>query len=157
MARVDDGEVITRGKIFISYRRSDDPGFALAVYQRLEQEFGGANLFMDVEGQIKPGDDFEKVLNDQVAQCDVLLAIIGERWIGALDEHGKRRLEKSDDFVRIEISSALRLGKRVVPVLVNEAEMPRADDLPPSLKPLARRNAVAIRPTRASRLTARAL
>ena len=148
MAGVDDGEVITRGKIFISYRRDDDPGFAQALYLRLEQEFGSANLFMDVEGQIKPGDDFVKVLNDQVAQCDVLLAIIGEDWIDARDDDGNRRLEKDSDFVRIEIASALQLGKRVIPVLVNKAEMPRADELPPSLKPLARRNAVAIRPTR---------
>ena len=148
MARAAGGESEAHGKIFISYRRSDDPGFAQALYLRLEQEFGGANLFMDVEGHIKPGDDFETVLNDQVAQCDVLLAIIGERWIGALDEDGTRRLEKEGDFVRIEIGSALKLGKRVIPVLVNEAEMPRADELPPPLKPLARRNAVAIRPTR---------
>ena len=94
-------------------------------------------MFMDVEGQIKPGDDFVKVLNDQVAQCDVLLAIIGERWIGARDADGSRRLEKESDFVRIEIASALTQGKRVIPVLVNKAEMPRADELPPSLKPLA--------------------
>ncbi len=136
------------GNIFISYRRGDDPGFAQAIYQRLEQEFPGESLFMDVEGHIKPGDDFVAVLNRQVAQCDVLLAIIGERWIGARDADGNRRLEKVDDFVRIEIASALNLGKRVIPVLVNQAEMPRAGDLPPSLKPLARRNAVAIRPTR---------
>ena len=148
MAGVDDSEVITRGKIFISYRRSDDPGFALFVHERLEQEFGRANLFMDVEGHIKPGDDFVKVLNDWVAQCDVLLAIIGEDWIEARDEDGNRRLEKESDFVRIEIASALKLGKRVIPVLVNKAEMPRADELPESLKLLARRNAVAIRPTR---------
>jgi len=148
MAGTDDGEVISHGKIFISYRRDDDRGFALAVYQRLEQEFAAENLFMDVEDHIKPGDDFVKVINDWVAQCDVLLAIIGERWIGARDAAGNRRLEMDSDFVRIEIGSALKLGKRVMPVLVNQATMPRADELPESLKLLARRNAVAIRPTR---------
>jgi hypothetical protein len=76
------------GNIFISYRRSDDPGFALLIYQRLEQEFPGESLFMDVEGHIRAGDDFEAVLNAQVAQCDVLLAIIGARWIDARDEDG---------------------------------------------------------------------
>ncbi len=55
MAGGGGGEVISRGKIFISYRRDDDPGFAQALYLRLEQEFGGENLFMDVEGHIKPG------------------------------------------------------------------------------------------------------
>ncbi len=83
-----------------------------------------------------------------VARCDVLLAIIGEHWLNAKDAEGNRRLEKEADFVRIEIASALRLGKRVIPVLVNKATMPRAEELPPSLKLLARRNAVAIRPER---------
>jgi hypothetical protein len=136
------------GNIFISYRRTDEPGFALALYTRLEQEFPSEKLFMDVEGHIKAGDDFTAVLNEQVAQCDVLLAIIGERWLNARDGDGNRRLENDGDFVRIEIASALGLGKRVIPVLVNEAQMPRADDLPASLKSLALRNAVAIRLTR---------
>jgi hypothetical protein len=142
------GEIISRGKIFISYRRDDDPGFAQALYLRLEQEFGGENLFMDVEGHIRPGDDFVTVLNDQLAACNVLLAIIGKRWLDARDERGNLRLEKKDDFVRIEIATALQLGKKVIPVLVNEAKMPAADRLPEPLKPLARRNAVAIRQSR---------
>jgi hypothetical protein len=136
------------GNIFISYRRDDNPGFTQAIYLRLEQEFPGESLFMDVEGQIKPGDDYVAVLTEWVARCDVLLAIIGARWVGIKDEDGNRRLEKENDFVRVEITSALDLGKRVIPVLVNEAKMPRAGDLPPPLKPLVRRNAVAIRPTR---------
>jgi hypothetical protein len=94
------------GKIFISYRRDDDPGFAHALYLRLEQEFASGDLFMDVEGHIKPGDDFVKVLNDQVAQCDVLLAIIGEEWVNLRDDEGKRRLDKPDDLVRIEVAAA---------------------------------------------------
>jgi hypothetical protein len=136
------------GNIFISYRRDDDPGFTQAIYLRLEQEFPGESLFMDVEGHIKAGDDYVAVLTEWVARCDVLLAIIGARWIDIKDEDGNRRLEKESDFVRVEIASALRLGKRVIPVLVNLAEMPRAGDLPPPLQPLVRRNAVAIRPTR---------
>jgi hypothetical protein len=98
------------GNIFISYRRDDDPGFAYALYLRLEQEFPGESLFMDVEGQIKPGDDFVAVLSEQVARCDGLLAIIGERWIGATDRDGNLRLEKEDGFVRIESASILRQG-----------------------------------------------
>ena len=137
-----------KGKIFISYRRDDAPGFAQALYMRLEQEFGGQNLFMDVEGNIKPGDDFVKVLSDQIALCDVLLAIIGESWTAALDEEGKRRLEKEGDFVRIEIASALQLGKRVIPVLVNEAEIPHVGRLAIIPEAARARNAVAIWPTR---------
>ena len=65
------------GKIFINYRRNDDAGFTHALYQRLEDEFAAGDLFMDVEGHIKPGDDFFEVLKAQVAATDVLLVVIG--------------------------------------------------------------------------------
>jgi hypothetical protein len=68
------------GKIFINYRRDDDPGYTQALYLRLEDEFATSDLFMDVEGQIKPGDDFVAVLNAQVAEADVVLVVIGPRW-----------------------------------------------------------------------------
>ena len=67
------------GKIFINYRRGDDAGFTQALYMRLEDEFSADALFMDVEGHIKPGDDFVDVLNAQVAAADVLLVVIGPR------------------------------------------------------------------------------
>lgn len=129
------------GRIFVNYRRGDDPGFTQALYQKLETEFGRDSLFMDVEGYIKAGDDFVHVLESQVDQSDVLLAVIGPRWIDAKNEDGFRRLDNPDDFVRIEIVSALEREKRVIPVLVNNAAMPRSDELPEPLKPLARRNA----------------
>lgn len=72
----------------------------------------------------------------------MLLAVIGKNWLTLLDAKGRRRLDEPGDFVSIEIALALRLGKCVVPVLVNGAEMPAAAQLPGPLKPLARRNAV---------------
>lgn len=130
------------GKIFINYRRGDDPGYTQALFQLLEVQFGRDQLFMDVEGYIKAGDDFVRELDTQVASCDVLLAIIGPRWMDARDEKGHHRLDDPDDFVRIEIVSALGQDKRVIPVLVNNACMPHAKDLPEPLRPLATRNAV---------------
>jgi TIR domain len=132
------------GRIFLSYRRSDEPGFALALFGRLEQSFPPERLFMDVEGGIAAGEDFVQVLADQVNACDVMLVLIGPKWLSATDEVGRRRLDDPQDFVRIEIDSALRLRKRVIPVLVNKTEMPRAKALPEPLKPLARRNAVGL-------------
>jgi formylglycine-generating enzyme required for sulfatase activity len=129
------------GKIFINYRRGDEPGFTQALFGRLEQAFPAERLFMDVDN-IPPGDDFFLVLESQVAQCDALLAVIGKSWLDATDERGNRRLDDPNDFVRIEIESALRLGKRVIPVLVHEAKMPGPDELPEAIRPLARRNAV---------------
>src|SRR5262249_52436846 len=132
------------GKIFINYRRGDDSGFTQALYQRLEDEFAASNLFMDVEGHIKPGDDFVEVLNSQVAEADVVLAVIGPRWAELMTA----RADDPDDFVAIEIKAALDQGKRVVPVLVGGAAIPRADTLPEPIRPLARRNAVGLRPER---------
>ena len=76
------------GKIFINYRRDDDPGYTQALYQRLEDEFGSADLFMDIEGSIKPGDDFVAVLSTQVDACEVMLAVIGPRWSELLADRG---------------------------------------------------------------------
>lgn len=129
------------GKIFINYRRGDDPGFAGRLFDRLEEAFTAERIFIDIDN-IEPGLDFVRVLEDQVDACDVLLAVIGPNWLTAKDEAGARRLDNPNDFVRIEIESGLKLGKRIIPVLVNNADMPRADDLPESLKPLSRRNAV---------------
>jgi hypothetical protein len=129
------------GKIFINYRRGDEPGFTHALLGRLEQAFPTGQLFIDVDN-IPPGEDFVHVLDSQVARCDAFLAVIGKGWLDAKDESGSRRLDDTNDFVRIEIESALRQGKRVIPVLVHDARMPRPDELPETIRPLARRNAV---------------
>lgn len=129
------------GKIFVNYRRGDDPGHAGRLFDRLGDAFRPDQIFMDVDS-IAPGQDFVRVLEEQVAQCDVLLAIIGQGWIDARDEKGLRRLDNRDDFVRLEIEAGLKLGKRVVPVLVNGAEMPRAEALPNSLQDVTRLHAV---------------
>ncbi len=129
------------GKIFINYRRGDDPGFTGRLFDQLDNAFETGQLFMDVDS-IDPGLDFVDVLSEQVARCDVFLSVIGQEWLDARDERGERRLDSPNDFVRIEIESALEQGKRVIPVLVNDAKLPSADDLPESLKPLVRRNAV---------------
>src|SRR5215831_14080713 len=129
------------GKIFINYRRGDDPGNTGRLFDRLQEAFQPEQLFMDVDN-IAPGLDFVRVLEDQVAKCDVLLAIIGKGWIDAGDATGARRLDNPEDFVRIEIDSALKQDKRVIPVLVGDAHMPRPEELPEAIRPLARRNAV---------------
>jgi hypothetical protein len=129
------------GKIFISYRRGDDPGNTGRLFDHLQQAFQPEQLFMDVDS-IAPGLDFVRVLEEQVGQCDVMLAMIGPRWFDAVDQHGSRRIDDPNDFVRIEIESALKQDKRVIPVLVGETRMPRLEDLPEAIRLLARRNAV---------------
>src|SRR5512144_677158 len=128
------------GTIFISYRRDQDAGFAGRLFDRLERTFRRKALFMDVDS-IAPGQDFVSILEARVAQCDVLLALIGRGWLTATDEIGRRRLDNAEDFVRIEIATALTQAKRVIPVLIDDVPMPRSEDLPKELKPLVRRQA----------------
>jgi hypothetical protein len=131
------------GGIFISYRREDAAHSAGRLYERLVRDFPRNQLLMDVDA-IEPGLDFVKVLDEQVSGCDVLLALIGPNWADAKNEKGVRRLDDPDDFVRIEIASALERDIRVIPILVDGAPMPRAEELPEPLKPLARRNAIQV-------------
>lgn len=129
-------------KIFISYRRSDTGFGADRVHEAaLDYVSDPADVFMDIDG-IPPGVDFVDFISDRVAECDVLFALIGRDWLNASHpETDKRRLDDPDDFVRIEIASALSRNIPVVPVLMGGAPMPRAEDLPADLKSLARRNA----------------
>lgn len=128
-------------KVFISYRRDDSPGSAGRLYDRLAESIPAERLFMDVDAMV-PGVDFVQEINRAVLGCDVLLAIIGRGWLSAQDKDGQRRLDNPEDFVRIEIATALENDIRVVPVLVDGAVMPPSDELPDALRPLARRHAV---------------
>ena len=131
-------------KVFISYRRDDSAGHAGRVHDRLEREFGADLLFMDVDA-IPLGVNFVKVLRDEVAKCDVLLALIGPNWLNARDKEGNRRLDNSSDFLRIEIATALQRDIPVIPILLDGAIMPRADQLPVDLGELSARNGIDIR------------
>ncbi|MFN0120251.1 MAG: toll/interleukin-1 receptor domain-containing protein [Blastocatellia bacterium] len=128
--------------IFISYRRDDAAGHAGRLYDALSQRFPN-RVFMDIN-KIEAGDDFVEVLDKAVGDCAVLLALIGRDWARITGADGKRRLENPNDFVRIEVASALKRNIRVIPVLVENAPMPNEADLPPDLDPLTRRNALEI-------------
>jgi hypothetical protein len=127
--------------IFISYRREDAEGQAGRLFDDLVMHFGEDSVFMDVAG-LEPGRDFRRAIDEQVASCGVLLAVIGKSWFDAKDESGRRRLDDPMDFVRLETASALKRDIPVIPVLVRGANVPRAEQLPPDLAELAYRNAV---------------
>lgn len=136
-----------RGTIFINYRREDSNWNALALYNELQKYFDKAQIFKDFNA-IQPGDDFVESISSALQRCDVLLVLIGSKWIDMKDDTGRRRLEDPDDFVRLEISKALSRGVKVIPVMLDEAKMPRSEQLPENLQPLTRRQLVEIDPTR---------
>jgi Tol biopolymer transport system component len=131
-------------EVVINYRREDTSGHAGRLYDALAEHFGSEHVFMDIDA-IDPGADFGEVIAGAVDRCQAFIALIGKRWLTATDDRGRRRLDNPDDFVRIEIEAALQRDIRVIPVLVQDVEMPSSEDLPPSLQPLARRNALEIR------------
>jgi hypothetical protein len=131
------------GQIFISYRRDDASYPTGRLYDHLHSRFPQNEIFIDVDS-IKPGIDFVTTIEERVGSCDVLIAVIGKRWLSSADEEGSRRLDNPEDFVRLEIGTALRRGIRVIPVLVEGALMPRSGDLPEDLKSLVRLQALAV-------------
>lgn len=130
--------------VFISYRREDSSGYAGRLFDILSTHFGRERTYMDID-TIKGGDDFAAVIDEKVGQCDVLLAVIGEKWLTIAGENGDRRLDMAGDFVRLEIAKALERGVRVIPVLVGGASMPHPDNLPEDVRPLSVHQAMDLR------------
>jgi formylglycine-generating enzyme required for sulfatase activity len=135
---------VRMAKIFISYRRIDSQDFTDRLFEHMSKHFGHENVFQDVgdSNKIPLGVDFVEYLAEQVQQCDIVLVVIGEQWSQIL----KERETQDDDFVRIEVESALQQKKIVIPVLKSKAHMPSSSELPVSIQALARRNASRVRP-----------
>ena len=122
-------------RIFVNHRRDDSAPHALNVAQYLEREFGGANVFLDID-RLRAGEKFSRVLEERLAASAVMIAIIGPQWLTATDDEGQRRLDDPEDWVRMEISRALARGIPVIPVLVAGAPLPKKGQLPEALRPL---------------------
>jgi len=135
------------GRVFLSYRRQDTEFPAAWLFERLVSHFGREAVFKDVDS-VDLGDDFTEIISSAVASCDVLLGMIGRDWVTITDEVGRRRLDDPNDFVRLEIETALRRDVRVIPILVQGAKLPRVEQLPDTLAKLVRRQALELSPNR---------
>ena len=99
---------------------------------------------MDVDG-IGPGADFTVAVREAIKGSAIVLVVIGKQWLSIKDGlTGESRLFGTNDLVRAEIEEALTNDKVVVPVLLDDAQMPDARDLPVSIRSLTTRNAVTI-------------
>jgi hypothetical protein len=128
--------------IAISYRREDSTPVTGRLYDRLRQEFGKGNVFMDFDS-IPYGIDFREHIRQSVQRAQLLVVVIGPKWAGG-NEKADRRIDEPGDFVRLEIAEALKRGIPVIPVLINNTPMPSAESLPSELEPLAFRNGIAL-------------
>ncbi len=130
-------------RIFISYRRADSAAEAGRLYDRLAEQFGRRNVFMDVD-DIGPGEDYLDAIERRVSACDTLIVLLGPGWVEAADNTGRRRLDDPGDLARLEVEAALKRNVRVIPILIDGVKMPGPEHLPESLQGLLRRQAVTL-------------
>jgi uncharacterized membrane protein YhaH (DUF805 family) len=136
--------------VFISYRRSDTQHATGRLFEHLTPKYmAAADIFMDIEA-IAAGANFVETLHRQLDGCQLCLVMIGPKWLEA-DAQGRRRIDDPNDFVRLEVAEVLARNITVIPVLVDNARMPTAAELPEPLKPLASRNAFGLLHERFSR------
>ena len=135
----------TSPSIFINYRLSDEPYAAVLLDTALSFRFGAGNVFFDSRS-MSAGTPFENALRTAVRRCDVLLVVIGQRWLTATDEHGRRLIDARHDWVRTEIAEAYRVGAHVIPVLVGDVPVISKAALPASIRQLAGTQFVRLRP-----------
>jgi TIR domain len=148
-SRRDDGSAGRRPmnaepKVFISYRREEAAAYAGRLYDAMAERFGKSNVFMDVD--LKPGVDFVDQITRGVGACEALIAVMGPSWATVTDEEGGVRIADPEDFVRLEVETALkRPDVTLIPVLVSGARMPDPDELPEEIQPITRRHALELR------------
>ena len=130
-------------RIFISYRRSDSAAIVGHIYERLVARYTKESVFRDID-DIPLGWDFHDKITRELSGCDIVLVVIGPRWLGA-GSNGIPRIQQEDDPVRAEVEAAVDSGAAVIPVLVEDARMPKREDLPDSLKGFQSRNAAEVK------------
>jgi hypothetical protein len=134
-----------RPRVFLNYRRGDSGYVAERLYELLAARYGRRNVFMDLQS-LPLGRDFRQQLVDIMKRCNVLIALIGPRWASITDDQGRRRLDQEDDYVRIELETALDGNIPIIPALIDDAALPTADQLPTSLKALPYLQGALLRP-----------
>jgi hypothetical protein len=100
------------------------------------QRIPDVRVFMDLDS-IEGGADFTKVIQEAVDSSAVLVALIGHQWTTLADQKGRQ-----EDYVRLEVQTALERGVQVIPVLIDGAEPLRPQQLPAEIEELARLNAL---------------
>jgi pterin-4a-carbinolamine dehydratase len=121
--------------IFISYRRLDSAIFSQWLAVQLRAAYGNDCVFIDTEN-IRDALAWAQQIEGSLASASVLIVVVGKGWLTISDEFGRRRVDLPDDWVRREIETSLREGKRILPLLIEGAELPAREALPASIMPL---------------------
>jgi hypothetical protein len=132
-------------RVFLSYRRSDSAESTGRLFDRLVKAFGRKNIFKDVDS-IPIKIRFSDFITSWIKNTDIFIVVIGKNWLTEFDANGNRRLDNADDFVRLEIVTALTLDIPIVPVAVMNSQFPTETELPEALRPLCEWNGERVRP-----------
>jgi hypothetical protein len=136
--------------IFLSYRQADSKAWAIGLRDDLANAFGDDQVFLDKEA-LGPG-NWRAQLQRALTQCSVVLVVIGRQWVTIADDQQRPRITLPDDVHREEIARALtHQGVTVIPVLVDDAAMPTAAQLPEDIRGLTDQQAYKIGDTKARR------
>lgn len=130
-------------QIFFSYRRNDSSAETGRLADTLKNYFGDDQILTDVD-KIGPGMDFVEVISQWLETCDVMLLVIGPDWLGANESSSRQRIFDENDWIRLEVSMALKRNITIVPVLIRGANLPSPNELPEDMQPLLRRQAFEI-------------
>ncbi len=139
--KIIESEGKSNVSVFISYRRSDTAPYARSIHKVLCDHFYKENIFMDIDS-IEPGVKFGQEIEKALDKVDAVIVLIGKDWMSTTSKNGNPRIHDPEDMVQYEIATALKLGKRVFPVLVEKSEMPIEKELPSAIKEMAQINAV---------------
>ena len=131
-------------KIFVSYRREPDQYVAGNLCRELRRQFGESQVIRDKES-IEGGVSWKEYVLGEIDRDAVLLVLVGKDWSDIRHASGSRRLDNPEDPIRLEIADALRDGATIIPLLLENAQMPAAADLPPEIAPFAELNALKLR------------
>ncbi len=130
-------------RIFISYRHGDADYAAHWLRDHLSGRYGKDQVFLDINS-IALGSNFADEIASKLSTCEVLLACIGNRWLTTTNAEGTRRIDDPNDFVSLEIATALARNILVIPILIDGATMPSRSDLPDRIAHLADCNALKV-------------
>lgn len=131
----------TPGGVFLSYRRGDSLSTTARLADDLVDYFGRRRVYRDVDSN-RAGQDFVEQIHAALQGAQAVVAVIGSEWVSARDADGVQRLHDPEDPVRIEIVAALEADVPIIPVLVGGATMPKAGEVPASVRPLCKIHAL---------------
>jgi formylglycine-generating enzyme required for sulfatase activity len=130
-------------RIFLSYRRSDTGATVGRFSDKLLTRVSADSIFFDIDS-IEQGENFEDRILATVSEADWVLVFIGAGWLSP-DSSGASRIHNPQDYVRREVQTALACGRKVLPVLVDDAQVPAPEVLPHDIRALVKHKGAVLR------------